>query len=433
MTEQELRARVCRQAERWLGCRESDGSHRAIIDLYNRIRPLPRGYKMRYDDPWCAAFVSAVGAACDLTDTILPECGCEPMIALYQAAGRWEEADDAAPRPGDLIFYDWEDSGAGDCVGAADHVGLVTENDDDLLTVIEGNLSDAVGSRKIYAGARFVRGYARPDYLSAALASPADPVGAGVLDGPSSSVSVGEGLAPPADAGTNPTVAPVSVGAGVLDGPSSPADPVGAGVLDGPSSPSDPVGAGALDGPSSPSDPVGAGAPDGPSADLTALASPSDPVGAGAPDGPSAAALASPSDPVGAGAPDGPSSDLTALASPSDPVGAGVLDGPSPDLTALASPSDPVGAGVLDGPSSPSPDSALTPLPLLRRGDRGAAVRSAQLLLIARGYRCGPWGADGDFGAATLGAVYRFQQGRRLAMDGEIGPQTWAKLVGEKE
>ena len=399
MTEQELRARVCRQAERWLGCRESDGSHRAIIDLYNRIRPLPRGYKMRYDDPWCAAFVSAVGAACDLTDTILPECGCEPMIALYQAAGRWEEADDAAPRPGDLIFYDWEDSGAGDCVGAADHVGLVTENDDDLLTVIEGNLSDAVGSRKIYAGARFVRGYARPDYLSAALASPADPVGAGAPDGPFSDLAA---LA-------------------------------------------------------SPSDPVGAGVPDGPSSDLTALASPSDPVGAGVLDGPSAdlAALASPSDPVGAGAPDGPSS-------PSDPVGAGALDSLSADLTALASPSDPVGAGVLDGPSSaapvgttigrpssdcssdttaeqcsalrcPSPDSALTPLPLLRRGDRGAAVQSAQLLLIARGYRCGPWGADGDFGAATLGAVYRFQQGRRLAMDGEIGPQTWAKLVGEKE
>ena len=375
MTEQELRARVCRRAEQWLGCRESDGSHRPIIDLYNRIRPLPRGYKMRYDDPWCAAFVSAVGAACDLTDTILPECGCEPMIALYQAAGRWEEADDAAPRPGDLIFYDWEDSGAGDCRGTADHVGLVTENDDDLLTVIEGNLSDAVGSRKIYAGARFVRGYARPDYLSAATASPADPAGAGAPDDPSSDLTA---LASPS----------ISVGAGAPDGPSSAAL-------------------------ASPSDPVGAGVLDGPSSDLTALASP---------------AIS-----VGAGAPDGPSSDLTALASPSDPVGAGVLDGPSPDLTALASPSDPVGAGVLDGPSSPSPDSALTPLPLLRRGDRGAAVQSAQLLLIARGYRCGPWGADGDFGAATLGAVYRFQQGRRLAMDGEIGPQTWAKLVGEKE
>ena len=390
MTEQELRARVCRRAEQWLGCRESDGSHRAIIDLYNRIRPLPRGYKMRYDDPWCAAFVSAVGAACDLTDTILPECGCEPMIALYQAAGRWEEADDAAPRPGDLIFYDWEDSGAGDCVGAADHVGLVTENDDDLLTVIEGNLSDAVGSRKIYAGARFVRGYARPDYLSAALASPADPVGAGAPDGPSPSASVGEGLAPPADTGTNPTVAPASAGAGVLDGPSS---------------------------------------------DLTALASPSDPVGAGVPDGPS-----SPSSPAEADVLDGPSADPAALASPSDPVGAGVLDGPSaaaPVGTTIGRPSSDCSSDTTAEQCSalrcPSPDSALTPLPLLRRGDRGAAVQSAQLLLIARGYRCGPWGADGDFGAATLGAVYRFQQGRRLAMDGEIGPLTWAKLVGEKE
>ncbi len=269
MTEQELRARVCRQAEQWLGCRESDGSHRPIIDLYNRIRPLPRDYKMTYDDPWCAAFVSAVGAACDLTDTILPECGCEPMIALYQAAGRWEEADDAAPRPGDLIFYDWEDSGVGDCVGAADHVGLVTENEDDLLTVIEGNLSDAVGRRRIYAGARFIRGYARPDYLSAALASPSDPVGAGAPDGPSSdltalaspsdpvgagapdgpssAVSVGEGLAPPADAGTNPTVGPTPVGAGVLDGPQSlplegKVPPQGADeVSPSPSSPASPV------------------------------------------------------------------------------------------------------------------------------------------------------------------------------------------------
>ena len=387
MTEQELRARVCRRAEQWLGCRESDGSHRAIIDLYNRIRPLPRGYKMRYDDPWCAAFVSAVGAACDLTDTILPECGCEPMIALYQAAGRWEEADDAAPRPGDLIFYDWEDSGAGDCVGAADHVGLVTENDDDLLTVIEGNLSDAVGSRKIYAGARFVRGYARPDYLSAALASPSDPVGAGAPDGPSPDLTA---LA-------------------------SPSDPVGAGVLDGPSS------------------------------DLTALASPSDPVGAGAPDGPQSLPLEGKVPPQGADevspSPSSPASPVIANQSgPASPERGGVAGACAGDGGVwCGNPSPPSANSEFRIPNSeliaasPSPDSALTPLPLLRRGDRGAAVRSAQLLLIARGYRCGPWGADGDFGAATLGAVYRFQQGRRLAMDGELGPQTWAKLVGEKE
>ncbi len=81
MTEQELRAKVIAQAKSWLGRKEADGSHRAIIDTYNRIKPLPRGYRMSYTDPWCAAYVSAVGAACGLTQIILPECGCDYMIA----------------------------------------------------------------------------------------------------------------------------------------------------------------------------------------------------------------------------------------------------------------------------------------------------------------------------------------------------------------
>ena len=74
MTEKELRRQVAAQAESWLGHGEADGTHREIIDIYNRIRPLPRGVRLGYGDPWCAAFVSAVGAALGLTDTILPEC-----------------------------------------------------------------------------------------------------------------------------------------------------------------------------------------------------------------------------------------------------------------------------------------------------------------------------------------------------------------------
>ena len=268
MTEKELRQQVCRKAESWLGLREADGGHRQILRVYNAIRPLPRGYEMGEGDPWCAAFVSAVGAACGLSAVLLPECGCESMIALYRAAGRWEEADEAVPRPGDLIFYDWQDAGPGDCRGEADHVGLITAVEGDLLTVIEGNLSDRVGERRLYAGARFIRGFARPDYASAA------------------------------------------------DCPSTPASPSGG------------------------------------------------------------------------------------------------------------------GGSEADGRGE---DSAAVVLPILRRGDKGKAVQAAQLLLIARGCRCGPWGADGDFGPATYGAVYRFQQGKKLLLDGEIGPETWSALVGERE
>ena len=47
MTENELRKAVVAQATAWLGCNEADGSHRVIIDLYNKYRPAG-GYKMGY-------------------------------------------------------------------------------------------------------------------------------------------------------------------------------------------------------------------------------------------------------------------------------------------------------------------------------------------------------------------------------------------------
>ena len=139
MTENELRARVCAQARLWLGRREADGSHREIIDVYNQIVPLPRGYRLRYDDPWCAGFVSAVAQELGLTAWIFPECGCSPMVELYRKAGRWMEDDAYLPAPGDVLFYDWQDSGAGDNRGQPDHVGYVLEVDGSMLTIIEGN------------------------------------------------------------------------------------------------------------------------------------------------------------------------------------------------------------------------------------------------------------------------------------------------------
>ena len=60
MTEKEQRAKVVSIAEKYLGCKESNGSHRKIIDLYNSHKPLARGYPVKYTDAWCATFVSAV-------------------------------------------------------------------------------------------------------------------------------------------------------------------------------------------------------------------------------------------------------------------------------------------------------------------------------------------------------------------------------------
>ena len=278
MTELQLRQQLCDAARSYLGCRVADGSHRPIIDRYNAIRPLPGGVKLGYADPWCAAFVSAAAAQCDLEKIVFPHCNCQAMLALYKAAGRWEEQDFAVPHPGDVIFYDWDDDGVGDCTGTADHVGVVTAVTGDLLTVVEGNKSDAVSERKLYAGARFIRGYGQPDYASLTTE---DPI--------------------PAPASSTPVVI---------------AKPV------------------------------------------------------------------------------------------TDVPGCG---NPSPQHSNLKT---------------------QISLPILSRGDKGETVRALQLLLIGRGCRCGPWGADGDFGAATQGAVESYQRGHKLSMDGVVGPATWSALLG---
>ncbi len=159
MTENELRRLVVERARVWLGKKEADGSFLEILDAYNAIPGA--GYRMRETDPWCAAFVSAVGAACGLSAVLLPECSCPRMIVLYRRAGRYAESDEGV-LPGDLVFYDWD----GDRV--ADHVGLIEETGSDGWQVIEGNKSDAVGRRSLRRGDKAILGFARPDYAAAA-------------------------------------------------------------------------------------------------------------------------------------------------------------------------------------------------------------------------------------------------------------------------
>lgn len=166
MTEAQIRAKVVETAAAWIGCKESDGSHKQIIDLYNSHTPRARGVKMSYTMPWCAAFASAVGIKCGLTDIMPTEISCSRLIALYKAIGRWQESDAHVPAAGDLILYDWGDSGNGDNTGAPDHVGIVESVTDGVIRVIEGNKSDAVGYRELEVNGRYIRGYCLPDYAS---------------------------------------------------------------------------------------------------------------------------------------------------------------------------------------------------------------------------------------------------------------------------
>ena len=87
---------------------------------------------------------------------------------------------------------------------------------------------------------------------------------------------------------------------------------------------------------------------------------------------------------------------------------------------------------VIPPVSSQTSGEASVILPELYKGCVGEAVRAAQLLLIGRGWSCGPDGADGDFGANTRTAVRKYQQLHDLEDDGVIGVNTWTSLLTRK-
>lgn len=172
-TTSKTREAIVALAKSWLGKKEADGSHKAIIDLYNSHKPLARGYAVKYTDAWCAAFIAALAIACGCTDIIPTECGCEKMIELLEKLGVWVENDAYVPKMGDIIFYDWQDSGAGDNTGYSDHVGIVESVSGSTITVIEGNINDAVGRRTLQVNGKYIRGYGVPKYTESATTQPA--------------------------------------------------------------------------------------------------------------------------------------------------------------------------------------------------------------------------------------------------------------------
>lgn len=171
MTENEIRQKVVATAKKYIGCKESDGSHRQFIDKYNNFQPLPRNHRMTYTAAWCATFVSAIAIECGLTDIMPVECGCAYMISAYKKLGRWREDENYIPKAGDVIFYDWNDGkdfATTDNLGSPEHVGLVTGVSGSVISVIEGNKADAVAFRMVTVNGRYVRGYGLPDYASKA-------------------------------------------------------------------------------------------------------------------------------------------------------------------------------------------------------------------------------------------------------------------------
>lgn len=141
------------QSHKYVGCHEGDTLHREIVDGYNSILPHPRGYKLKYTDSWCAAFVSWVMYTAGIS-TFPYECGVSEMLELMYKKNMLIRG--RLPYSGEVVFFNYS------------HVGLCLGSDwnSNVIAVREGNANDSVIDRYYRLDGGKLRCFAAPYFYS---------------------------------------------------------------------------------------------------------------------------------------------------------------------------------------------------------------------------------------------------------------------------
>ena len=169
MTENQLRQKVADIINAWVGATKGSAKHLEILEIYNNHKPLARGYKMQVKDAYCAATASAAYIKAGIAEYTGTECGVEKFTVVAKNKGIWVENDAHTPKIGDACVYDWDDTGKGDCTGAGDHIGIVTQAGTSSFVVTEGNMSGGkVGKRTMAINGKYIRGFICPDFAAIA-------------------------------------------------------------------------------------------------------------------------------------------------------------------------------------------------------------------------------------------------------------------------
>lgn len=126
------------------------------------------------NEPWCAMFVSWCANQVGIPESVIPKfAGCTTGFRQMTKMGITTK-EHIKPQKGDLIFFDWDYTG--DC----DHVGIVTDADENRVWTIEGNHDDDVDTYVYPLDASYIVGYAKPKYDETPTPKPSyDPI---VLD-----------------------------------------------------------------------------------------------------------------------------------------------------------------------------------------------------------------------------------------------------------
>ena len=127
--------------KKYLGCKESNGTHKKIIDIFNSSKL--KTFSISYTDAWCSAFISAMAVETDMDKLIPISANCNEMYKKGLVMGIAIPKDKWIPKMGDIVFYDWNLN------GELDHVGVVETMSKNIIHVLEGNKNDSVAYRDI--------------------------------------------------------------------------------------------------------------------------------------------------------------------------------------------------------------------------------------------------------------------------------------------
>lgn len=159
-----VREAIVNTAIRYNGMAFKGGSHRTLIDEFNKHKP--DGWAMTYTANFCAACASAIAYLCGVGDAYPCSANVGTIVAKAKNMGIWVENDAYVPTSGDWIVYAWDDNGRGDNVTGASHVGIVVSTGGGYINVFEFNIGNrhSTGYRKIAVNGRFIRGFVVPNF-----------------------------------------------------------------------------------------------------------------------------------------------------------------------------------------------------------------------------------------------------------------------------
>ena len=111
-------------------------------------------------------YVNEVRKNYDYIDAgVIPKfAGCVNGVQWFKDRGLWQD-NSYEPRPGDIIFFDWDNKGSsGAQDGQSDHVGIVERVEDGIVYTVEGNSGDSCRQNHYAVGYYEILGYGTPAY-----------------------------------------------------------------------------------------------------------------------------------------------------------------------------------------------------------------------------------------------------------------------------